>query len=80
MRLGAFIFALAFRREMCYCVDGATDKRQAVGPLSEKSGALLCPLIFTKGGLTMVTYSDLIQVGILVVGIISLFVQVHKEK
>lgn len=33
-----------------------------------------------KGVLTMVTYSDLIQVGILIVGIISLFIQVYKKK
>ena len=32
-----------------------------------------------KGGLTMVTFSDLIQTGILVVAIISLFVQVNKK-
>ena len=28
----------------------------------------------------MVTYSDLIQIGILVVGIISLFIQASKKK
>jgi len=28
----------------------------------------------------MVTYSDLIQIGILVVGIISLFLQANKKK
>ncbi len=28
----------------------------------------------------MVTYSDLIQIGILVVGIINLFLQVNKKK
>lgn len=28
----------------------------------------------------MVTYSDLIQIGILIVGICSLFIQVHKKK
>lgn len=33
-----------------------------------------------KGGLTMVTYSDLIQTGILIVGIISLFIQANKKK
>lgn len=53
---------------------------QAVGPPTS-SGALLCPLIaFTKGGLTMVTYSDLIQTGILVVAIIALFIQANKKK
>ena len=33
-----------------------------------------------KGGLTMVTYSDLIQTGILVVAIIALFIQANKKK
>ncbi len=28
----------------------------------------------------MVTYSDLIQIGILVVGVINLFLQVNKKK
>ena len=54
-----------------------------------KNGKRLVPCIvrgaswppdLTKGGLTMVTYSDLIQVGILIVGIISLFIQAHKKK
>ena len=37
----------------------------------------------TRGGLPMVTYSDLIQVGILIVGICSLIVQIirlYKKK
>ena len=42
-------------------------------------GALLCLPIVQKGGLTMVTYSDLIQTGILVVGIIGLFIQILKK-
>ena len=33
-----------------------------------------------KGGLLMVTYSDLIQIGILIVGIIGLFFQANKKK
>ena len=46
-----------------------------------RSGALLAPLIFIeRGGLTMVTYSDLIQTGILVVAIIALFIQANKKK
>lgn len=42
-------------------------------------GQLLCPLISRKGGCPMVTYSDLIQIGILIVGIIGLFLS-HKKK
>ena len=34
----------------------------------------------TKGGLPMVTYSDMIQTGILVVAIIALFIQANKKK
>ena len=35
----------------------------------------------TRGGLPMmVTYSDLIQIGILIVGICGLFIQVYKKK
>ncbi len=34
----------------------------------------------TKGGCQMVTYSDLIQTGILIVGIIALFLQANKKK
>ena len=45
-----------------------------------KSGALLGPLILRKGGCQMVTYSDLIQTGILIVGIIALFMQANKKK
>lgn len=52
---------------------------QAVGsPVS--TGALLGPLISGKGGCHMVTYSDLIQTGILIVGIIALFMQANKKK
>ena len=36
-------------------------------------------LRFSKGGLPMVTYSDLIQVGILIVGILGLFMQAKKK-
>lgn len=36
-------------------------------------------LRLSKGGLPMVTYSDLIQVGILIVGILGLFLQAKKK-
>ena len=32
-----------------------------------------------KGVLRMVTYSELIQIGILIVGIINLFIQIKKK-
>lgn len=34
----------------------------------------------TRGGLLMVTYSDLIQIGILIVSICSLVIQISKTK
>jgi hypothetical protein len=40
----------------------------------------MLPSDLTKGGLTMVTFPDLIQIGILIVGIISLFLQANKKK
>ena len=36
-------------------------------------------MLLRKGGAAMVTFSDLIQIGILVVGIISLFFQAKKK-
>ena len=45
-----------------------------------RSGALLAPLdLYRKGAVKMVTYSDLIQTGILIVGIIALFMQANKK-
>lgn len=38
------------------------------------------PLIARKGVLSMVTYSDLIQLGILIVDIIGLFFLAKKQK
>ena len=42
--------------------------------------ASLSPDSFERGGCPMVTYSDLIQIGILVVGIIGLFLMVQNKK
>ena len=43
-------------------------------------GGSFLPLIERKGVLLMVTYSDLIQIGILIVGIIGLFLMVKNQK
>jgi hypothetical protein len=51
-----------------------------VGGLLPDRGQLPCPLISRKGGCPMITYQDLIQIGILVIGIISLFFQANKKK
>ena len=48
--------------------------------LAPLTGGSFCPLISREGGCPMVTYSDLIQTGILVVGIIGLFIAVNKKK
>ena len=49
----------------------------AVSPLD--GGQLLCPPIFGKEGCPMVTYSELIQIGILIVGIIGLITNNKKK-
>ena len=41
--------------------------------------ALFC-VILRKGGCLMVSHSDLIQIGILIVGIINLYIQANKKK
>ena len=64
---------------MVFCLTVLPINGKRLVPLT-LSGALLAPLIFRKGGLTMVTYSDLIQTGILVVVIIALFMQANKKK
>ena len=57
--------------------------QKAAGPrVSLTEGSFLSSDL-TRGGLPMVTYSDLIQVGILIVGICSLIVQnirLYKKK
>ena len=51
-------------------------------PLASAGGytSFCCPLTYRKGLRQMVTYSDMIQLGILIVGIISLFIQVNNKK
>ena len=62
---------------------GVVDKRQAVAP----SGPTLCgqgrffaPPTVRKGGLTMVTYSDLIQTGILIIAIIDVVLRLMEAE
>lgn len=61
---------------MCYSDCGATSNGRRFAPLS---GQLL-PLIERKGELLMVTYSDLIQIGILIVGIVGIFMMYKNQK
>ena len=63
-----------------YCIVGCC-RPTASGVFPLDGGALLWALrSIQKGGLTMVTYSDLIQIGILVVAILSLIVQINQAK
>ena len=57
---------------------GVVDKRQAVclPDLIHSVRSASYPPDSKKGGLTMVTISDLIQIGILIVGIIGLVLQI----
>ena len=70
----------------CYNGFGASDMRwrcqYTVGgrPLCREEAALLFSSSTTsEGGGVMVTYSDLFQFGILIVGIISLVLQIKKK-
>ena len=49
------------------------------GQPSRKRAASMPSYPSREEGCPMVTYSDLIQIGILIVGIISLFLQVKKK-
>ena len=45
-----------------------------------RQGAASCPLIFGKGGCSMVTYSELFQYTLVIIGIIGLFIAANKKK
>ena len=55
-------------------LSGAAEK--CGQPSSEGS---FSPSRYRKEGLPMVTYTDLIQIGILIVGIVGLFLQAKKK-
>lgn len=69
--------SLAFCHSLCYAVDGATSNGRRSAPII---GGSFCAPTFQRGGVRMVTYSDLIQIGILIVGIISLFIAANNKK
>lgn len=73
LRLGV----VALRRKVWYPVFGAASKRQAVGP-SIPEGTSCPPPV--RGGGAMVTYSDLFQFCLVVIGIIGLVLQITKKK
>lgn len=53
-------------------------KRQAVGPLTQ--GAVSCPLLSRKGGCPMVTYAELFQYTLVIIGILGLVIAARKKK
>ena len=73
--------ALSFACEYGIIWLGVVDKRQAVcpsGPTLCGQGRFFAPPTVRKGGLTMVTYSDLIQTGILIIGLIDLVLRLME--
>ena len=69
------VVILAFSTYLCY--DGGKALPVYGGQPSSSEGSFALRL--SKGGLPMVTYSDLIQVGILIVGILGLVFQAKKK-
>ena len=55
-------------------------KRAAPHRVLRRDTASLALRHIERGASTMVTYTDLIQLGILIVGIISLFIQANNKK
>ena len=75
-RNGIPLYKLACFVELWYIFPGAAGSSGR----PSFTGGIFLPPDLTKGGLPMmVTYSDLIQIGILIVGIIGLFLS-HKKK
>ena len=71
---------LAFFCRLWYAHAVALSKNGGGLPSFSWGQLLSAPLIYGKGGCPMVTYSDLIQIGILIVGIISLIIQANNKK
>ncbi len=75
---------VAFRRPVCYCQDRKAQLSalpvfgKAVGP--PRQGATSCPLISREGGCPMVTYGELFQYTLVIIGIIGLFIAADKKK
>ena len=71
---------IAFCRILCYPFYGATDKRQAVCPSAHQGAILLAPCFYGKGGCLMVTYSDLFQYTMVLIGLVGLFIAAWNIK
>ena len=50
------------------------------GRLAPEQGAASCPLFLGKGGCVMITYSELFQFCLVIIGICGLLIQVYKKK
>ena len=44
------------------------------------TGGASCPLILGKGGCPMVTYGELFQYTLVIIGIVGLFIAANKKK
>lgn len=55
-----------------------SDQKAASPRVFIDGGQLLVPRSFREGGCPMVTYTDLIQIGILLVGVCNLIVQIIR--
>ena len=83
---GRLFSHLANSDTICYNIPGASDMRWRCqytvggGPFFGRRPKLLSSSTTSEGGDGMVTYSDLFQFGILIVGIISLVIQVNNKK
>lgn len=75
--MGSSRITLDFCRTVCYADRGATSNGRR---LALFHGGSFLPPDVRKGVLLMVTYSDLIQIGILIVGIIGLFLTAKNQK
>ena len=71
---------IAFCRILWYPFYGATDKRQAVCPSAHQGAILLAPCFYGKGGCLMVTYSDLFQYTMVLIGLVGLFIAAWNIK
>ena len=75
--------ALAFCRSVWYAGNRKESSFSAANygkRLALRQGAASCPLIFGKGGCPMVTYSELFQYTLVIIGIIGLFIAANKKK
>jgi hypothetical protein len=81
MRQPSTVF-VAFCGTMWYSVPGAAMRQAVVLPFSANEGGqlLLCPPITGEGGESMVTYSDLFQYTLVLIGLAGVIVAYLNNK